>query len=146
MYKLAKYPASTTTCGNYVLYFEEKDDNWYLVRTSDRQKVNLTAKLGVKFQSETDDRPEHPSPYGQAGWTEGDKSVLLYDRYDIWEVKPDGSGGRMITNGLGRRNQTIFRYSRTEQPQGNTEPEEGGPRQRRADGFDNEADHPVGSG
>src|SRR5262245_7199377 len=63
----ANFPASMSPGGNYVLYFEEKDDNWYVVRTSDRQKVNLTAKLGAKFQSETDDRPEHPSPYGQAG-------------------------------------------------------------------------------
>src|SRR5262245_34750855 len=115
--------------GSYVLYFEEKDDNWYVVRTSDRQKVNLTAKLGVKFQSETDDRPEHPSPYGQAGWTEGDKSVLLYDRYDIWEVKPDGSGGRMLTSGLGRKSQTTFRIPREQQGPPSAEEESGG-RQR----------------
>ena len=129
----ANFQASMSPGGNYVLYFEEKDDNWYVVRTSDLQKVNLTATLGVKFQSETDDRPEHPSPYGQAGWTEADKSVLLYDRYDIWEVKPDGSGGRMITNGLGRKQQMVFRYSRTEQAPQSAEPEEGGGRQRQND-------------
>jgi len=125
--------ASMSPGANYVLYFEEQDDNWYVVRTSDGQKVNLTAKLGVKFQSETDDRPEHAAPYGQAGWTDGDKSVLLYDRYDIWEVKPDGSGGRMLTNGIGRRQQITFRYSRTEPPPQSAEPEEGGLRQRQAD-------------
>ena len=70
--------------------------------------------LGVKFQSETDDRPEHPTPYGQAGWTDGDKSVLLYDRYDIWEVQPDGSGAADADAGLGRKQQIVFRYSRTE--------------------------------
>jgi dipeptidyl aminopeptidase/acylaminoacyl peptidase len=129
----ANFQASMSPGGNYVLYFEEKDDQWYVVRTSDGTKVNLTGKLGVKFQSETDDRPEHPAPYGQAGWTEGDKLVLLYDRYDIWEVKPDGSGGRMITNGLGRKQQIVFRYPRTEQPQPGAEPEEGGFRQRQAD-------------
>jgi dipeptidyl aminopeptidase/acylaminoacyl peptidase len=128
----AHFQASMSPGGNYVLYFEEKDDNWYVVRTSDGTRVNLTARLGAKFQSETDDRPEHPTPYGQAGWTDGDKSVLLYDRYDIWDVKLDGSGGRTITNGLGRTQQVIFRYPRTEQPQ-STEPEEGAVRQRQAD-------------
>ena len=128
----ANFPASMSPGGNYVLYFEEKDDHWYVIRTSDRQKINLTANLGVKFQSETQDRPEHPSPYGQAGWTEGDTSVLLYDRYDIWEVKPDGSGGRMLTNGIGRAQQIVFRYPRTEQPQSN-EPEEVGPARRQPD-------------
>jgi len=130
----AHFQASLSPGGNFVLYFDEKDDGWYAIRTGDGQKVNLTAKLGVKFQSETDDRPEHPTPYGFAGWTDGDQSVLLYDRYDIWNVKPDGSGGRMITNGLGRMQQIVFRYSRTEQqPQQNAEPEEGGLRQRQAD-------------
>ena len=61
------------------------------MRVSDGLKTNITKGLGVKFQSETDDRPEHPTPYGQAGWTDGDNTVLLYDRYDIWEVHPDGS-------------------------------------------------------
>jgi dipeptidyl aminopeptidase/acylaminoacyl peptidase len=129
----AHFQASLSPGGGFVLYFDEKDDNWYAIRASDAQKANLTATLGVKFQSETDDRPEHPSPYGHAGWTDGDKSVLLYDRYDIWEVKPDGSGARMITTGLGRRQQIVFRYSRTEQPAQSAEPEEGGLRQRQAD-------------
>jgi len=130
----AHFQASLSPGGNFVLYFDEKDDNWYAIRTGDGQKINLTVKLGVRFQSETDDRPEHPAPYGFAGWTDGDQSVLLYDRYDIWNVKPDGSGGRMITNGIGRRQQIVFRYSRTEQqPQQNTEPEEGAVRQRQPD-------------
>ena len=82
--------------GNYVRYFDEDDDNWYTVRVSDGAKTNITKGLGVTFQSETDDRPEHPTPYGQAGWTDGDKSILLYDRYDIWEVRPDASAPRML--------------------------------------------------
>jgi len=126
----ANFPGSMSPGSNYVLFFDEHDDQWHVVRTSDGQNVNLTAKLGVKFQSETDDRPEHPSPYGSAGWTEGDKTVLLYDRYDIWEVKPDGSGGRRVTDG--RRDHIIFRYPRTEQPPPAAE-EEGGPRRRDTD-------------
>jgi dipeptidyl aminopeptidase/acylaminoacyl peptidase len=128
----AHFQASLSPGGNYVLNFDEHDNNWYVTRASDGQKVNLTATLGVKFQSETDDHPDYPSPYGQGGWTDGDKAVLLYDRYDIWEVKPDGSGARMLTNGIGRKQQIVFRYPRTEQPQA-SEPEEGGPTERRAD-------------
>jgi dipeptidyl aminopeptidase/acylaminoacyl peptidase len=126
----ANFPASMSPGSNYVLFFDEHDDNWHAIRTSDGQNINLTAKLGVKFQSETDDHPAHPSPYGSAGWTDGDKSVLLYDRYDIWEVKPDGSGGRKVTDG--RREHIIFRYQRTEQAPPATE-EEGGPGRRSAD-------------
>jgi len=122
------FGATVSPGGNYILYFDEDDDNWYTVRVSDGLKANLTKGLGVKFQSETDDRPEHPSPYGQAGWTEGDKSVLLYDRYDIWEVHPDASAPRNLTGGVGRRQQITFRYRRTEPAANAQEPgEEAGP-------------------
>jgi len=128
--KKANFQATMSPGANYVLFFDEQDDNWHVIRTTDGQNINLTAKLGVKFQSETDDHPAHPAPYGSAGWTEGDKSVLLYDRYDIWEVKPDGTGGRKITDG--RREQLIFRYPRTEQAPSTVE-EEGGPGRRDAE-------------
>ena len=47
---------------------------------------------------------------GIAGWTADDRSVLLYDQFDIWEVKPDGSGSRNVTGGEGRKQQIVFRY------------------------------------
>src|SRR5436190_5382393 len=122
------FGATVSPGGNYILYFDEDDDSWYTVRVSDGVKTNITKGLKVMFQSETDDRPEHPSPYGQAGWTEGDKSVLVYDRYDIWEVHPDASAPRNLTGGVGRRQQITFRYRRTEQAANTQEPgEEAGP-------------------
>ena len=36
--------------------------------------------------------------------------MLLYDKYDIWEVRPDGTGARMVTSGEGRKQQIVFRY------------------------------------
>src|SRR5438270_5092556 len=53
----ANFPPTMSPGANYVLFFEERDDQWHVVRTSDGRNVSLTAKLGVKFQSETDDRP-----------------------------------------------------------------------------------------
>jgi len=98
--------------GNFLLYYEDADRSWYTYRLLDGKKLNLTSKLGVKFENEDHDTPDDPRPYGAAGWTEGDKTIILYDRYDLWEVKPDGSGGRMVTNGLGRKSRLVFRYNR----------------------------------
>jgi len=127
----ARFQAFLAPSGNFVLYFDQHDNNWYVVR-ADGTKINLTGKLGVKFQSETDDHPDYPQPYGVAGWVDGDKAVLLYDRYDMWSVSTDGSGGRNVTNGAGRKNEIVFRYARTEPAAESSENEEG-LRQRRPD-------------
>ncbi len=68
----------------------------------------------MRFEDEEWDSPSEPGPYGNAGWTEGDKAFLVYDRYDIWEIAPDGPKARMLTNGLGRKEEIVFRYSRLE--------------------------------
>jgi dipeptidyl aminopeptidase/acylaminoacyl peptidase len=103
--------------GNYLYFYEEEDKSWYVYRILDGKKINLTAKLGVKFEMEEWDTPDNPRPYGVAGWTDGDKTVLINDRYDIWEVKPDGTGGRMVTNGIGRKKGFVFRYQRLDREQ-----------------------------
>ncbi len=96
--------------GNYLLYYDEQDKVYYSYRISDNKKFNLTGSLGVRFEQEEWDTPSEPRPYGVAGWTENDQSVLIYDRFDIWEIKPDGSAARMITAGQGRAKQLVFRY------------------------------------
>ena len=44
------------------------------------------------------------------GWTKDDKSLLIYDKFDIWEFSSDGKNQRRITEGFGRENQLSFRY------------------------------------
>lgn len=111
---LEKFPGgvSFSPAGQYLLYYDEADKNWHSYRLLDGKTFNLTEKLGVSFFREDADTPSEPGPYGIGGWTDGDKTVLLYDRYDVWEVKPDGSGGRLATNGWGRKNELVFRYVR----------------------------------
>jgi dipeptidyl aminopeptidase/acylaminoacyl peptidase len=95
--------------GKYVLYFDERNGNWYSYRISDGTRASLTEKLTVKFQQQND-TPDLPGPYGSGGWTANDASLLLYDEFDIWEVKPDGTGARMVTSGEGRKQHLAFRY------------------------------------
>lgn len=96
--------------GNYLIYYDYADKSYYAYKISDRKAYNLTAKLGVSFEQEEWDTPQEPRPYGLAGWTPHDECVLIYDRFDIWEIKPDGSAARMITGGLGRKEKIVFRY------------------------------------
>jgi dipeptidyl aminopeptidase/acylaminoacyl peptidase len=98
--------------GRYLLYFDGKD--WNTVSVPDGKKANLTASLNVKFFNEDTDTPSTPGPYGNAGWTRDGKSLLIYDRFDIWRIAPDGSGAKNITAGYGRAHDLRLRYVRTE--------------------------------
>ena len=94
--------------GKYMMWFE--DMNWYVYDVSKKTTKNITESLDVRFDREDHDTPTPRSSHGVAGWTDNDASVLIYDKYDIWEIKPDGSGARMITEGYGRKNDLSFRY------------------------------------
>jgi dipeptidyl aminopeptidase/acylaminoacyl peptidase len=110
----SRFGATLSPGGSYVLSFNADDSHWYAVRVSDGVRTNLTGKLGVRFEDESTDTPEPARAYGTAGWTSGDRSVLLYDKYDIWEVRPDGTDARLVTAGVGRKTRTVFRYVRTD--------------------------------
>jgi len=94
----------------YAVYFDGKD--WHSLSIPDGRDINLTAKLGVNFWNEDTDTPSIPQSYGSAGWAKDDKYVLLYDRYDVWQVKPDGQGAKNLTDGVGRQTKTELRYVR----------------------------------
>jgi len=94
----------------YAVYYDGKD--WISVATPGGEPVNLTAKLVLKFGREDYDSPSRPPSYGLAGWTKDSQYVLLYDRFDIWQVRPDGSSAVNLTQGLGRKEQLAFRVVR----------------------------------
>ncbi len=79
----------------YALFFNGKD--WTTLSVPEGKTTNLTSRLGVRFWSEEHDSPGSPRAYGLAGWTKDGKFVLLYDHYDIWQIAPDGSSAKNIT-------------------------------------------------
>ncbi len=107
----APYAARLSPAGNYLLWFDDADKNYHSYRIADGKTFNLTAKLTVPLTQEEWDTPVSAPPYGPAGWTAGDRSILLYDRYDIWEITPDAATApRCVTQGIGRRDKVEFRY------------------------------------
>ena len=94
----------------YAIYFDGKDWNSYSVATG--AIANLTKNVDANFYNELNDTPSTPGSYGIAGWTKDDADVLIYDRYDIWQVAPDGSRAKSLTDGAGRKEKTTLRYVR----------------------------------
>jgi dipeptidyl aminopeptidase/acylaminoacyl peptidase len=102
--------ASISPGGKYVAWFGMDDYDWHVYDVESGETRNLTRTLDIRFDREDWDTPQAASSYGIAGWTEGDDAMLVYDRYDIWLLRPDGSEARMITEGYGRANDLSFRY------------------------------------
>jgi hypothetical protein len=101
--------ASLSTDGKYVIFFD--NGQWYTYAMATGKTVNITEPLkSVHFDQETWSTPDTPSAWGVAGWTKGDKSVLLYDRFDIWELDPTGvKPAVVVTDSLGRKESLVFR-------------------------------------
>ena len=84
--------------GRYVVWFEGED--WWSHDLSSGETRNITEGLGGTFVNLdlTPTREQMPA-FGLGGWTEDDGAVLINDRWDVWEVQADGSGGRRLTRG-----------------------------------------------
>ncbi|MDQ3697015.1 MAG: prolyl oligopeptidase family serine peptidase, partial [Gemmatimonadota bacterium] len=106
-----RFGASLSPDAKYVLWFGE-DGQWHSYSVRSGKTADLTGGIaGVEFAQETWDTPSVPAPWGVAGWTKDDRSVLVYDRYDVWELDPAGvRTPRVVTDSVGRRGQLIFRY------------------------------------
>ncbi|MBI2409058.1 MAG: S9 family peptidase [Gemmatimonadetes bacterium] len=95
--------------GKYVTFF--RDGQWVAHATAGGKQVEITAAIkGVKLTNEEFDMPDVVPPYGLGGWTKDDARVLVYDRYDIWEVDPAGVAAPInVTAGTGRAKDVTYR-------------------------------------
>jgi len=81
--KKLPFGAELSPQGKFVVFYRDKD--WHLYNVRKDLYTNLTEELDVPFYNEDHDYP-YPTPgYDVAGWTKGDKSVLIYDKYDLWK-------------------------------------------------------------
>jgi dipeptidyl aminopeptidase/acylaminoacyl peptidase len=94
--------------GKHILYFADQD--WMTISVPDGTITNLTRGRGVNFWEEDVDYPAAAPAYGTAGWTRDGKYVLVYDKWDIWRITPDGSEAVNLTRGVGRKEHIAFRY------------------------------------
>ncbi|HET9433924.1 MAG TPA: S9 family peptidase, partial [Chitinophagaceae bacterium] len=95
--------------GKYIMWYDSKAKS-YFVYDGDSLR-NITSKIRVPLYDEEYDSPGDPSPYGVMGWHEGDSSVYIYDKYDIWKVNPAQSrAAYSLTANSGRKAKTSFRY------------------------------------
>ena len=95
--------------GNYIYWYNAIDTSWNTYEIKTAKEFKITNPNTIQCADEINDVPNPADEYGIAGWTKGDKSLLIYDRYDIWEVDPQGKySSRNITKN-GRENKINYR-------------------------------------
>lgn len=94
---------------NYAAWYNELDSAWFSYSVASGEIIQITNNKKNPFYNELNDVPDFPNSYNFAGWTKDDKHILIYDRYDIWQVDPTGKADPVnLTNG--RAQQTVYRY------------------------------------
>lgn len=96
--------------GNYIVWFDREDLNWYTYDIKTGVKANLTAQTGVPFYDEEDDHPSTPQAHEfSPKWYKDEDALLIIDRYDVWKFAPDGSSAVNLTGGVGRQTHNRFK-------------------------------------
>ncbi|OMQ11507.1 prolyl oligopeptidase family serine peptidase [[Flexibacter] sp. ATCC 35103] len=94
--------------GRYIVYF--KNNDWWTYDIEQDKHTNITDKINTSFTGKLRVLVGS-SAFGNPGWSADNKEILLYDQYDIWAVKPDGSAARRLTRG--REDQIRYRIGDT---------------------------------
>jgi dipeptidyl aminopeptidase/acylaminoacyl peptidase len=97
--------------GTYIYWYSEPDSAWFTYHAPTEALRQVTENTAHPFYDERNDVPDYPNPYGVAAWEEGDRYLLIYDRYDIWRVDPAGKE-KASNLTLGRSGRTVYRYIR----------------------------------
>ncbi len=90
--------------GKYLLFLQDR--HFWTIDLETRAITNITEKAPVSFINMESDSTQkiYPDdlqkpPFGVAGWTESGGYVLLYSKYDLWQLAADGSNLRPLTDG-----------------------------------------------
>ncbi|HUR65695.1 MAG TPA: prolyl oligopeptidase family serine peptidase [Chitinophagaceae bacterium] len=103
------YPSST---GKYIMWYDRKARNYF--NWDGTMTKNITEKIKVPLYQEDWDTPDEPANYGIMGWHEGDSSVYIYDRYDIWRIDLLNELRSSNMTGMGRAGKERIRYIPTD--------------------------------
>ncbi len=84
--------------GKYLLFLQ--DDHYWTVNLATRAITNISKAVPTSFiDTESDQTVKQKPPFGLAGWTKDDAAILLYDKFDLWQVPADGSKAQRLTAG-----------------------------------------------
>jgi dienelactone hydrolase len=103
--------ASLSTGAKFVALFEK--GKWFTYNVASGKTTDVTGAIkDISFERENYDMPATRPSWGIAGWTKDDRSMLVYDRWDVWDIDPTGVRPAVnVTDGWGRKNTVALRLA-----------------------------------
>ncbi|MDR6785280.1 dipeptidyl aminopeptidase/acylaminoacyl peptidase [Pedobacter africanus] len=83
--------------GSYICYY--KNDIWHLYDIKKKTHSSLTTKTPFSWNSLEDPVNRNKISFEFYGWSSDGKSILFYDKYDIWQFFTDGKQPVRLTDG-----------------------------------------------
>jgi dipeptidyl aminopeptidase/acylaminoacyl peptidase len=95
--------------GRYLGYVDH--DHYFIYDINKKTAVDITKNIKTSFvNSESDSTAPEKPIFGVAGWTKNDAEIILYDKFDLWKISPDGAHPVRLTNGAA--DEIRYRYVR----------------------------------
>jgi len=98
--------------GKYLYWYQAADSSWYTYNLAHKKTARVTHPGRVQCANELNDIPNLPGSYGTAGWLKDDRALLVYDRYDLWNIDPEGKRNAVSLTVNGRLNHINYRLIR----------------------------------
>lgn len=95
--------------GKYLYWYNAIDSTWNTYNITSGKEYKVTSPEIIQCANELSDTPNPPGSYRIAGWTKNDEALLVYDRYDIWEVDPENNIGPVNLTKNGKSGRLTYR-------------------------------------
>ena len=103
--------ASLSPAGRFLTWWDPDQRKMFAMPTGGGDTVDLSEGIPTSLANELHDTPAPPRSYRTAGWLDEDAALLIYDRFDIWQVDPTGAEpARCLTGERGRAERLRYRY------------------------------------
>lgn len=103
---------SASYSGKYLLFYDEHKPGYFVYNSATKKTYAVAKDIKTALNDEENDVPDDPNAYGIVKWMENDKYVLVYDKYDVWQVDPEAVE-KSISLTSGRKEKIEMRYVNT---------------------------------
>jgi dipeptidyl aminopeptidase/acylaminoacyl peptidase len=104
---------TTSPGGDYLVWYDEQQKTYFSYHAPQKRMTAFAKDIPYPLYDEENDVPDDANAEGLVKWTEDERFIFLYDRYDIWKVDPTGKE-KSVRITQGRNNQLQYRFINTD--------------------------------